>query len=59
MPFPPAPRLDDFGRDDIDEDFGEGPALGVAFEMVRRDRPSRSSDRGPPSETNLPVVDHD
>src|SRR5438876_9489322 len=36
MPFAAAPRLDHFGRDDVDENLGKDAAFGIAFEMVGR-----------------------
>ena len=33
---PAPPRLDDFGGDDVHEDFREGAPLGISLEVVRR-----------------------
>jgi hypothetical protein len=34
MPLTTAPRLDDLGGDDVDEELREGAALRIAFELV-------------------------
>src|SRR6185503_4695883 len=36
VPLPAAPRLDDFGRDAVDQNLGKLAPFRVAFEMVRR-----------------------
>src|SRR5262245_3190955 len=34
MPLAPAPRLDDLGRDDVDQQLGERAALGITLETI-------------------------
>ena len=57
MPFPAAPRLDDFGGDDVDQELGEQPAFGIALEMIGRIVPAEIRIEHQRQKQIVPVVD--
>src|SRR5512143_3299769 len=59
VPLAAAPGLDYLGGHDVDEDFGEGPALGIALEMVGGFVPREGGIQRDGQEQVVPVVDDD
>jgi deoxyuridine 5'-triphosphate nucleotidohydrolase len=58
VPLAAAPRFDDVGRDDIHEELGECPMLGVVLEMVGLVIPRKRRVEQERQEQIKPVVDH-
>ena len=59
MPLAAAPRFDDFGGDDVDENLPERPPLGVAFEVIRLILPAEVRIQHHRQEQVVAVVDDD
>src|SRR3954453_2945986 len=59
VPLAAAPRLDHFGGDDVDQDLGEGTALRVPLEVIRRLVPFEARVEHHRQEQIVAVVDDD
>src|SRR5215469_14912303 len=59
VPLAAAPRLDDLGRDHVNEDFGKCPALRVALEVIGGLVPGEAWIEHHRQEQIVPVVDDD
>src|SRR5688572_18998073 len=59
MPFAAAPRLDHFGGDDVDQQFGKRAAFGIAVEVIRRIVPRKVRINRHRQEQVVAVVDDD
>jgi len=59
MPLAPAPRLDDFGGDDVDQNLPETPTFRVALEVIRLLFPRKIRVEEHRQEQVVPIVDHD
>src|SRR6185503_18452948 len=59
VPLAAAPRLDHFGRYDVDEDLGEEAPFRVALEVVRRLVPPEVRIEHQRQKQIVPVVDDD
>src|SRR5712691_3747673 len=59
VPFAAAPRLDDLGRDDVDQELREEPSFRVALEMIGRIVPPEIRIERQGQEQVVSVVDDD
>src|SRR6476469_7652317 len=59
VPFSAAPGLDDFRRDDIDQDLGERPSFRIPFEVVGGLVPCEAAIEDHREKEVVAVVHHD